>query len=264
MGARFRSRWQTIKQHWVAILVVAIASIIAGYRFDWTGFKGKTLWDWLGLLTALAIPVAVGFGVAWYSARQNHDREIAREQHENDLRIATDNQRDAALQLYIDKMSELMLYEKLRESQSEVEVRNIARVRTLTLLPKLDPLRKRTVIRFLQESGLISKGKPIVDLSSANLLDADLHGAILCEVDMHEIDFRGANLHRANLSGSDFRKTNLRRVNLDGANLDGVELSGAALNGANLKDAIGITLEELEKQAKSLKGATMPDGSIHP
>jgi hypothetical protein len=36
------------------------------------------------------------------------------------------------------------------------------------------------------------------------------------------------------------------------------------LRGAILKDAIAVTAEVLEKQAKSLKGATMPDGSIHP
>ena len=152
-----------------------------------------------------------------------------------------------------------MLHEKLHESQPEDEVRKIARVRTLTLLPKLDPFRKRTVIRFLQESSLLNKCKPIVDLSSANLVHADLHSAVLYQVDMHEVDFREANLCNAKLSGSDFRKANLRR-----ANLDGVKLSDVAIDGANLQDATGITIEKLEEQAKSLKGAIMPDGSIHP
>jgi hypothetical protein len=35
------------------------------------------------------------------------------------------------------------------------------------------------------------------------------------------------------------------------------------LRKANLKDATDITVEELEKQAKSLQGATMPGGEIH-
>ena len=80
MGAKFRSWWQQIKQHRVAIGVVGIVSvvviviIIIGYQFDWTGFNGynkvtithtisgtnagtvtrteeyqpgKGLWDWL-------------------------------------------------------------------------------------------------------------------------------------------------------------------------------------------------------------------------
>ena len=61
MGASSHSRWQKIKLHRVAILVVAIvlviivALIIVGYRFDWTGFNGnikslKTLLDWMQLL----------------------------------------------------------------------------------------------------------------------------------------------------------------------------------------------------------------------
>jgi uncharacterized protein YjbI with pentapeptide repeats len=41
-----------------------------------------------------------------------------------------------------------------------------------------------------------------------------------------------------------------------------VELCGANLSGADLTDA-KVTPEQLDK-AKSLKGATMPDGSIRP
>src|SRR5947208_15022211 len=76
MGAKLRSWWQQIKQHRVAIgvvaivLVVVIAIINIGYQFDWTGFKGKTAWDWLQLLGVLAIPVVVGFGVAWFTRVQ--------------------------------------------------------------------------------------------------------------------------------------------------------------------------------------------------
>lgn len=38
------------------------------------------------------------------------------------------------------------------------------------------------------------------------------------------------------------------------------DLSGANLDGANLEGATGITNEELEKQAASLKSTIMPDG----
>ena len=49
MMARLRSWWQQIKQHRVAIgvvaitLVVAIALIIMGYNIDGTGFNGYTI-----------------------------------------------------------------------------------------------------------------------------------------------------------------------------------------------------------------------------
>ena len=40
-----------------------------------------------------------------------------------------------------------------------------------------------------------------------------------------------------------------------------VSLANADLSGANLEGAEGVTAEELEEQAKSLEGTTMPDGT---
>ena len=253
MEARPHSWWRKIKQHPFITtgILVAIGAVIAfifavrTFGWDWTGFTAgaskvtitstsketttatelqpaRTLWDWLGLLAALAIPVVVGLGAAWFTAQQGKvsDREN------------TDNQRETALQAYIDTMSELLLHEKLRDSAEEDEVRKIARVRTLMILPRLDAYRKRFVLQFLYESGLIDKGKCIVDLSGANLTGAKLWLA----------DLRGANLSGANLSGANLRE--------------------ADLGGANLKDATDVTTEQLNK-AKSLADATMPDGTKH-
>ncbi len=135
----FRSWWQLIKQYPYAIgfvvVLVLILFILSADRFNWdSGFNGynqvtitqiisgsnagtvtrteeyqlgKGLWDWLQLLGILAIPAVVGLGAAWYTAQQSKvsDREN------------TDNQRETALQAYIDKMSELLLHEKLRDSK---------------------------------------------------------------------------------------------------------------------------------------------------
>jgi uncharacterized protein YjbI with pentapeptide repeats len=58
------------------------------------------------------------------------------------------------------------------------------------------------------------------------------------------------NVRGANLSDANLQKADLRRAKLNGADLSGAHLSGAR----------GITNEELEQQARSLEGATMPDG----
>ena len=206
----------------------------------------KTLWDWLGLLGVLAIPVVVGFGAAWFTTQQGKvsDREN------------TDNQRKAALQKYIDKMAELLLDKKLRDSAEEDEVRRIARVRTLTILNglSLDAERKRSVLQFLYESGLIIKDRYIVDLRGANLRGANLRSATLHFAELHFAKLSGAFLNSADLSNADLSNADLSRANL----------TGAILDGAVLKSATGITIEELEKQTSSLKGAILPDGSIHP
>ena len=93
----------------VILAIVAFIFAIHNFGWDWTGFtsgvskttvtstpQGKTtatemqpaksLWDWLGLLATLAIPVVVGLGAAWFTMKQAQvsDREN------------TDNQREKA------------------------------------------------------------------------------------------------------------------------------------------------------------------------
>jgi len=258
MVSKDRSWWQKAIKALivVAVLVVAVVLIYAVVRFYGTGFDGytkittahtnggpssgavtkteeyqpgKTLWDWLQLLF---IPALLSIGAVWFTARQNHGLEIADRQHKADSELAIDNQRETALQEYIDKMSELLLHEKLRASQPEDEVRKIARVRTLTVLPHLDGTRKRSVLQFLYESDLIDKDKRILDLSEADLSEADLRGA-----DFRGANLSGANLYRANLSGVNLSRANLYVADLSDTDLSGANLSGANLNGADLSDA---------------------------
>jgi hypothetical protein len=166
----------------IALILGPIVLIVGGYWFkwQWTGFNAevgpnvqqyqptKTLWDWLQLLGVLAIPLVVGLGTVWFTLQQGKVSDAE----------TTDNQHEAALQAYIDKMSELLLKEHLRTSTEEEEVRQIARIRTLTVLRRLDAERKGSVIQFLQEAGLIKKEKAILDLTGADLRGADLRRAI--------------------------------------------------------------------------------------
>src|SRR6266487_3557135 len=189
MRARLRSWWQKIQQHpfiasgIILALLALIVLIIAVGLSNGTGFNeytvtstatettlspqtkvnttaqsqpGKTLWDLLQLLAALAIPVIVGFGVAWFTAQQGMVSE----------RENKDNQRAKVLQDYIDKMSELLLEKNLRGSSPEDEVRNIARIRTLTVLLLLDPLRKQSVLQFLCEGSLLDNDNCIIRIGT--------------------------------------------------------------------------------------------------
>ena len=257
MRVRLRSWWQKTSKtldaviiSLLVILLVLLVVIILGYIFNWpwTGLHGKTLYDWLQLLI---IPVVLASGGYLFNLT------ISR----NEQKIASDNQHEAALQAYIDKMSELLLAKKLRESVEGDEVRKLARVRTLTVLEQLDGKRKRSVLQFLYESGLINidKDKCIICLKEANLKDAKLRDIILRRADLREAYLYGADLSY----GADLREADLSGAHLDEAKLNGAKLDGADLTGANLKGATGITDKELEKVAKSLKGAIMPDGTKH-
>ncbi len=271
-------------------IVLFVGFVIAAYWFtwDWTGFSTKTLWDWLNLLGVLAIPVVAGLGVAWYTTKQTQASEVANEQqHKTELEIAADNQREAALQAYIDKISELLLENNLRHSNEKDEVRNIARVRTLTVLPRLDPLRKASILLFLCESGLIDNDKHIIDLRGADLSNAKLNYATLCRgvwdestqdiytiginlssvnlcrADLSHADLWSSNMNGANLSHADFNYARLYGTDFCLADLSGANLSHAILNGALPSSAKDATDEQLSL-VKSLKGAIMPDGSVHP
>jgi uncharacterized protein YjbI with pentapeptide repeats len=76
-----------------------------------------------------------------------------------------------------------------------------------------------------------------------------------------ERDFSWANLCQANLSRANLKGANLDRADLSGANLREANLGMADLAWANLSGA-NVTSEQLGKAA-SLRGAAMPDGTVH-
>jgi Pentapeptide repeats (8 copies) len=241
MGIRLRLLWQKVKQYQAIILVtgsilmILIVLIVIGYRVSGTGFAGKTLWDWLQLLI---IPVVLAIAGSIINVTVSRgDQQATKQRAETEREIAKDNQHEASLQIYIDKMSEILLEKHLRKSDKEDEVRKIARVRTLTVLPRLDALRKESLLQFLYESGLIENANPIIDLSEANLSGANLSGAFLFEADLSGANLSGACLFEADLSESDLSKANLMNANLRYANLRYADLSGATLMDANLSDA---------------------------
>jgi len=265
MLARFRAWWIKLSKPLHAaimtLLPVVLALIIVatlGYllHWDWTGLGGKKLWDWLQLLIIPAV-LAIG-GYLFSLANSSTEQEIA-----------LNNQHEATLQDYLDKISELLLEKHLRKSPIDDEVRTIARVRTLTVLRRIDGERKASVLRFLYESDLINKDKPIIHLEDADLSKADLSGGFDLgptgfywdEPVWRVTDLSEADLSKANLSGADLSEANLTGVTLRGAILRDTTLLDADLSGADLGGAT-IAPEELDK-AKSLKGATMPDGTIH-
>ena len=94
----------------------------------------------------------------------------------------------------------------------------MARTRTLTLLERVDPDRKRAVMRFLIESTLLDKDSPLA-------------------MGLDHADFNGADLRRMKLDLKDLKGIRLARANLDEADLYGVDLREADLRHANMRRA---------------------------
>ena len=293
MGARFHSWWQKIKRPLLvggiivaSILVIAlIIVIIGGYLFHWsgTGVSQKTLWDWLQLLIVPFVLAIIA--LVFQLANSRTERQIAKQRYAQDQQIVLDKQREDLLQVYLDRMSELLLSDRLRQSKLGDEVRNVARVRTTTILTQLDARRISYVFAFLREAGLMSttSNSSVVSLSEADLSHVNWSQANLSGVDLSLANLNGAGLNKANLSGASLigaklqraalQEANLSRAALHGANFSEANLYGANLYGAAFRSGVDLSdanlsdarvTEEQLKKAKSLKGATMPDGSKHP
>lgn len=238
-------------------IIIGGALVIGGYSTAWTGFgdyvspngdfvRGKTLWDWMELLL---IPLALAGG-AFY---------LNRAERETERQIATDRQQEAALQSYLDRMSDLLLKENLRTSENE-EVGNVARTRTLAVLRGLDARRKSVVLQFLHESKLVEGEKAVVILWDADLSGAELNDVILMRANLDGVSLRGANLERADLTEASLNDADLEFANLQGATLVNVSLSRANLNNAVLSKT---DLADAVLKGANFKGATMPDGKKH-
>jgi hypothetical protein len=229
-----------------------VGFVLATYRFGWssTGFLNKSLWDWLQLLIVPLVLAVVA--LVFQLANSRTERQLAQQRYELDQQIALDKQREDRFQAYLDCLAELMLDKQLRSSAEDAEVRHFARVRTLTVLRRLDAERKGSVLQFLQEAELINNDEAIIGLHGA-----DLRGAYLRETDLRQIGLRGANLTNATLEGA-----KLTFADLQGAILEGAKLTFANLREADLSHA--TILREQLVEAKSLKGAILLDGSKHP
>jgi uncharacterized protein YjbI with pentapeptide repeats len=241
---------------WFVVLTVlalggVVEVIVYGYldRPGWTGVADKKFWDYLALLI---VPAALALGVYWLNRRQDERerkadavREREREATEEarkarELEVEDQRAQGAALQAYLDHMSQLLTDKErpLHRAQVGDSLSTVARARTLAVLMRLSGERKGSVVRFLYELGLIIKDRPIVDLQQADLSGTILRSVILRGVILRGTSLKGADLSGADLSGVGLMEANLRRAYLWRANLNGAFLHKASLKGADLSGTI--------------------------
>jgi uncharacterized protein YjbI with pentapeptide repeats len=202
----------------------------------WTGWRGKTLWDWQALLF---IPVTIALIASLFTQYQNN-----RQRDIENLRAER-----AVVETYLEQIGILLLENDLRTAGENSDVRLLARARTLAALDGVSGDRKERLLEFLFETKLIqfgAKGEPpVISLRFADLRDTSL-------------------AKRHILSNTDLDRAELDNVQLDNAKLDNAkltrtDLSGADLSGTDLSNAQGVTCQQTQG-AKSLEDATMPNG----
>lgn len=267
----------------------------------WTGFGGKTVWEWLQLLI---VPLALALiGILFTMQQDARQQAIEDQRAASERKLEDQRAQDAALQAYLDQMTSLLLEKDLRNSEEGSEVQTLAQARTLTVLGRLDPSRKTEVMRFLLAAQLVQSvdgNEPVIllyradlhgadlsyadlrgaELSSADLSDADLSyaelpRAQLAEANLNNADLRLAGLSDAYLGSADLRDADLRdaylvnaylsNAELSNANLEGSELDGAPLYNADLSDAdlSDTDLAGADLRRANLGGAKLDDADLN-
>jgi uncharacterized protein YjbI with pentapeptide repeats len=253
------------------------------------------LWPLMVSLMLLFGAFSIGFFSAWALQQQSQGAQTERLPEDQGVQEEKEEQ-EATLEAYRNQMNTYILQGGLRESNQGEQVRRSARMQTLTVLGRLGPEGKGSVVRFLYKASLIDKDNPLVDLHDANLSEAELGLAELKGADLGLADLEGANLHGADLSGANLFGTDLYEANLGEADLSGADLTFAGLYHANLRAAdlsgaylasaylsdadlsdanlsgadltwaylwkAKVSQEQLD-ESKYLKGAMMPDGRRH-
>jgi len=166
------------------VALVFLLIVLGGYvqEWKWTGlvvdanYRKRALWDWLELLI---VPAALAIGVYWLNRRQTErereaqaaqrerERGAQAAQRERELEIERERAQDEALQAYLVHMSQLPLeLQSLGDADRNAQelLLQVARARTLTVLQRLDGRRKRSVLQFLTEGGLIDQSNPVIGL----------------------------------------------------------------------------------------------------
>lgn len=292
------------------LLIAVIISIL--YQFNWSGFgedsnksksiektikdgtiislketeiehfeSAKTLWDWLGLASNLAIPIVLfQFQVNEQKKadkRVNVEKEQAkelakvekeqaekREKFEKD--IAEANLREEAFHTYINQMSEILINKTSRSElfsdgnrttnhiYKDNFVLEVARVRTVTILRRLenDVERQNRILDFLKDTGLTRFLFITGNLSGVNLSGVNLNGANLNGANLSGVNLSGANLSNANLSDSNFSDANLSGANLKNSNIINTKFINTNLSNAILISTITFDEEVLELNYKQI------------
>jgi hypothetical protein len=275
------------------------------------GESSKTLWDWLSVLGVPLTLALLGFWFQWLQQKQTaqqaeveKERAIAQaeverarteKQAEVEKEIAEIARKEEAIQVFFDRLSDLLVDKNLIAIASRVQsfceakeegsggekiklpallqdqkeqldaAVDVIRARTLAILRRLegDADRKASVMQFLLEAEVVQKLK--LSLSYADLSDANLYCANLSDANLYCADLSDANLYCADLSRADLIDANLSDANLYYARLSRADLIGAKLSRANLTCAnlSNADLSIANLSGTNLIGADLSDADLN-
>jgi hypothetical protein len=284
------------------VLVITIALTAYGAysrEWEWTGFLGKTLWDWMKLLL---VPIILALGGLLFTQmdRLNSTRtqELDRERLQVDRKQAQQDREQAQQELELNRRGQIT--ERFTRAIDQLGATYDAGYRTFEIrlggIYALEQIARDSeedywpIMEVL--TAYVRQHAPWIPVEAQQGEEASREATETTKVlppdpdiqaitdvlrrrnryfghgepeplDLTLANLSGANLSGANLSEANLSEANLSEANLSEANLKGADLKGADLKGADLQEAIlqgaNVTDEQLAA-TRSLQGAIMPDG----
>jgi uncharacterized protein YjbI with pentapeptide repeats len=174
-------------------------------------------------ISAIFIPLLLGAFTIILTLQQESiakgnrevDLRIADEDHQQNIELNIDQQRNGQLVGYIREVSDLLLENNF--SLNRQILTSIVRPKTLAVLRQLDVTRKAYLIRFLHESRLISiSNSSFLNLAGANLSHIHI-GSPEANIDMRSVSFSGAILDNSSFTYISFGFSDFSYAMLRGA-----------------------------------------------
>lgn len=243
------------------VIGLAIGATMAFiYKFEWSGFKDKNLWDWMQLLILPLLVAAGGLLLDRQIDQREEDRAKIRSDQET-LKLYYDQmktytERINPLLLRLSQIKDIEKGKKFQDKELDDIEESLIKVKpdletikslTLTVLDELDSEHKSQIIRYLYNIGVIRleiprkitnsndkscsrtsrQGQDNYLYESAIQLDGvDLSGIDFINKKIKFVNFCGVSLKRAKFINSDLSYANINQADLSEANLDGAIFSG--------------------------------------
>ncbi|CAF2609987.1 unnamed protein product [Rotaria sp. Silwood2] len=217
-----------------------------------TNSRRKSL-GWCKLVISALIPCVLGIFTIIFTLQQ---QDLSKQQQEQERWHQLDSQRQTSFKAYIDDISKLLKQQSTMSPMIEKISLLYIRTKTLTVLRTLDVERKKYVILFLYESGLIQDSS--LDLRGADLNNVQLIGpykleklnlpgvfwsnATFVECDLKNATFdqsvmNNARFIRSTLESASLAETVLNNTDFTGTTVIFANFTGAFLVGANFLNA---------------------------
>ncbi|CAF3516960.1 unnamed protein product [Rotaria sp. Silwood1] len=222
--------------------------------------------SWCKLIISALIPCVLGIFTILFTLQQ---QDLSKQQQQQERWHQLDSQRQTSFNAYIDDISKFLAQEMAIHPVIDKTSLLYIRTKTLTVLRTLDAERKKYVLLFLYESGLIRNSG--LDLRGADLNNVQLIGpykldnlylpdVFLSNVTFVDCHLKNATFDRSVMNNARFIRSTLESASLGETVLNNTDFTGTTIIFANFTGAFLIGANFLS--AEVVQGLTFTNSDL--